>query len=141
MRREAPRANDLLSDAFDLELSAFSMDPPLTEIRDPRMIYADLARPQGIRRPGRPSSMQNNKDAVKRTKYSQPDPRRVAQALAEKKRDAAPKLTANREHLQADQPSRDSRKENVRGRCNERPENNKGRGTGRKFVPWCDRKR
>lgn len=142
MRREAPRANALLSDAFDLELSAFYQEP--VEVREQRMLAAELANSQERRQPGVMSSMQKRKAElrdVKRTQYSRPDPARIARKPAEQNRAVALSKPANREHLQADQPSRQSRKENVRERCKERPDNNKGRGIGRKFVPWCDRKR
>lgn len=132
--RRAP-ASRFLDDAFDLDLSAF-YETPLEAVRNEIWPESSRARPQETVRPGARSSMQNRKaadDAAKRTKYKRAEPPRV--------RASTQTLTARREHLQVDQPSTKSRKESARGVCKERPDKTKGSGGGRKFVPWCDRKR
>ena len=147
--RLAQRSPGLHSEALDLDLSAFQVESPW-DTHNPR---EQVARAQESRRPRATTIWRSNKLAdqlaskrgaqrrAERISERKPTAKRVLADARMQNRVVTGKAPVNPEHLQADQPSRNSRKETVRGTCKERPHKTKGSGRGRKFVPWCDRKR
>ena len=127
-------------DSISLDLSAFeeTLEGPTRFEREAVARASDLAKPSRV------SSSQNRK-------------RPEGSALGESKRAKArgikttPSRLSQSGGLKDNQPARtdhlhaersEQRKERSRAvNCKQRPEPTKGRGSGRKFVPWCDRKR
>lgn len=132
---------------FDLDLSAFSV------VEDARLDRAEADRSAPSVAAATATSRQVKAIADAGSKRGQ---QRKAARIAERRivAEASPRAAvqgrvikkglavvepARREHLHAEH-STQSRKETARANCKKRPEKS-GRGSGRKFVPWCDRTR
>lgn len=125
---------------FELDLSAFED----THEGPTRFEREAVARAQDIARPGRTISMQNRKrpegSALGESKRAKPRGIKTTASRLSQSGGLKDNQPARTEHLHAERS--EQRKERSRAvNCKQRPEPTKGRGSGRKFVPWCDRKR